>query len=313
MIISNNLNTNNLFKNLFVQPYAEGIERIKRCSQGIDYTLIDNPKLSLADRSISVITGLLLLVPVLNTILWLFIKLATPQPTKVLSEPARPWDLAIEAAKRQSPPPQVERVHSPAVVVNEYAMEEKRSGIPDYESTVRRENHPELNIVIKNSIVEKTQAIYSSEGNLTAFYVEDIPMGIMSQFTRAGQTVTRTGSIDNQILNETHDLEDPSFSWIQDPSYGFNSFTQEPEREKKFYAIHPLKNKMYKMRALKQGRVDLPGYGNVLKIVIRLNSGLFKGLDLATSYHDLNSGEQVQLNYGRSPGIKGEWKIKNQL
>jgi len=60
--------------NYMVQPYIEGAERINRAFSGIDDTVFGMPSLSLKQRIFSLIQGLVLMIPLVNTIVWLAVQ-----------------------------------------------------------------------------------------------------------------------------------------------------------------------------------------------------------------------------------------------
>lgn len=60
--------------NYLVQPYIEGAERINRAFSGIDDIAFGRPPLSMERRVISLVTGLILMIPLVNTIVWLAAK-----------------------------------------------------------------------------------------------------------------------------------------------------------------------------------------------------------------------------------------------
>ncbi len=54
------------------EPVFEGIERVTRAWHGINFHHIDYPTLSLKKRVISWLIGTILLIPLINTVIWLY-------------------------------------------------------------------------------------------------------------------------------------------------------------------------------------------------------------------------------------------------
>ena len=54
-----------------IQPFKEGAERINLAFNGVDALSLELRSLSLKERIIRLITGILLMIPLVNTIVWL--------------------------------------------------------------------------------------------------------------------------------------------------------------------------------------------------------------------------------------------------
>jgi hypothetical protein len=66
-------------------PYAEGAERVNRAIQGVNLHHIEYPDLDLSDRLWTAITGVLLMIPLINSVIWVAMQsLGSPEK---LSEP----------------------------------------------------------------------------------------------------------------------------------------------------------------------------------------------------------------------------------
>lgn len=77
------------FHEFIAQPYHEGALRIKRAVLGIDFSFMDCPELSQKNRVVSFLVGCALLIPFINTIIWVAMRffgeadvLAAPFPTE---------------------------------------------------------------------------------------------------------------------------------------------------------------------------------------------------------------------------------------
>jgi hypothetical protein len=53
-----------------LEPYLQGCERVNRAWKGVDIHSVAETKLSLKDRVISWLTGVMLMAPVINSIIW---------------------------------------------------------------------------------------------------------------------------------------------------------------------------------------------------------------------------------------------------
>ena len=56
------------------KPYLEGGERLKRAFHGVDFHLFSRPRISILDRICYGLVGLVLLIPLINTIAWIFMQ-----------------------------------------------------------------------------------------------------------------------------------------------------------------------------------------------------------------------------------------------
>jgi|GEM_PF-6739036 hypothetical protein len=56
------------------QPVLEGGERLKRAFHGIDFHLFSRPRIGIFDRISYGLIGFVLIIPLLNTITWIFMQ-----------------------------------------------------------------------------------------------------------------------------------------------------------------------------------------------------------------------------------------------
>ena len=78
------------------QPYWEGFERLRRAVHGVNYHLITEPRISLKERVVSLAVGTLLVIPLVNTIVWVAMQ--------VFSEPEKLGPPFIPKGKIPSEP-----------------------------------------------------------------------------------------------------------------------------------------------------------------------------------------------------------------
>ena len=71
-----------------IQPFKEGAERINLAFNGVDALSLELRSLSLKERIIRLITGILLMIPLVNTIIW--IAMQTFGQPDYLSDPYLP-------------------------------------------------------------------------------------------------------------------------------------------------------------------------------------------------------------------------------
>jgi hypothetical protein len=55
---------------VFLEPVKEGLARVKRCFMGIKDTEIYPTRLTWSERTVDVLTGLILMFPLLNFVVW---------------------------------------------------------------------------------------------------------------------------------------------------------------------------------------------------------------------------------------------------
>jgi hypothetical protein len=90
----------------FILPYAEGAARVNRAFLGIDLREIDSPKINLTNRCIDILTGLVLFIPILNSILMVFFR--TFGNMEILTQksnlPSVKWQEALCSANSEKLP-----------------------------------------------------------------------------------------------------------------------------------------------------------------------------------------------------------------
>jgi hypothetical protein len=256
-----------------LEPPCEGVARLNRCFKGVDLHQIDHPKLSLCQRIVDLITGFLLLIPILNLILWVFIR--TFGNAQNLARPFNPapfvpWTEAVAGAERPILPEvaalQPLEGEVPASV-KEYRCTDISDRYPEeYEATWRIESYSDLHIVKRTCVHEESRCIYDANWAIQELKYDNVGMDVHITLTKAKNSITVTGSKEGKELNvPPFILEDPTIPWIQQP-LGFRPFVLSNQNQTNFYAIRPDDITIREFCVRKGERSTLPPYGPSLKV-----------------------------------------------
>ncbi len=203
-----------LLHSLVLEPFAEGCEFINLCWQGKGPPL-EHKVLDWKERVIYLIQGILLLLPLINTIIWIAWKTFGDPPKLV--DPYRP---EAEALPITYPTP-------PSEVTPDFEYEETAWG-NKYRTSWAIETYPHMTTAIQTNLNTgaKASSRYHSDGSLQEFHYQLGPKKI--DLTRIGTERRVRVQIADTGLDRTIELPE-NHHWMMQAELGLKSFVLSNE------------------------------------------------------------------------------------
>ena len=301
-----------------LEPPCEGAARINRCFRGVDLHQIDHPKLDWSQRVVDLLSGVLLMIPILNTIVWIFIR--TFGNAQILSQPLNPphfvqWSEATTAAAE----PILEEIPALAPLENEapattktFTCLDKTDSHPDeFEAHWSIKSYADVKVVTRISPYDTSNATYNHDWQLQSLDYVNPGLKVDVNLQRKHNTIVLTGTKDEEEINDVFVLENPNIPWIQQ-SVGFRPFVLSPENELTFFAIRPDDRTIREFCATKTERSTLPGYGRSLKIETTFNSWALNKLfgTIGECWFNPTTADQYIVNYNVKLIAWGQSKLQ---
>jgi hypothetical protein len=287
--------------NYILEPFSEGAARINRAIEGKNLHFIHHPSLAWDERLVDIFTGIFLLIPIINTIIWIFMrtfgegeKMTGPLSTTALD----PWIEAEEIAHRRLNPEivilpieEASAQKAPQTFQTEDCLNNNQ-----YTSSWTIETHRNAYIVKRTAEQNESHSIYNRRWQILSSYYKDPSIGTEVNLRREGCTVTAVGKHKHQALDKEFTLKNPEYPLIQQ-SMGFRPFILDKEKtEQIFYAIHPESFTLQEFVACKEAPVDLPGYGPAIPVTVHLNNFL-DFYTLGTNWFHPETGDFLKLEF----------------
>jgi len=293
---------------ILLRPYTEGAERVNRAINGVDFHDITHREISLKNRCWSLLVGLCLMLPLINTVIWICMK--TFGNPEMLSDPF------VLAPMRIAPVEEIEEeeeiIEEEVEVVTEaqpiYAapLEFHSLRCEDvsndrthyYEWTF--ETHEDMHLVKRIEVDDPSQlqARFDRDWNQKTFYMKREGLVDIS-IERQENTLHVIGVVEGTRVNKALKFPNKPYPWIQQPQTGFRDFLLSKQNRFPFYGVHPEKIEIVECLAIKE-RVHLVPYGKVIKVDYYLNQGLEAMLGpfhLSTGWYDPKSCDLLKLEY----------------
>jgi hypothetical protein len=297
---------------IFFKPFAEGAERVNRAIEGVNLHHILHSKMSLLERSWSLLVGLCLMIPLINSILWICMK--TFGNPEALTEPFTPESPIIPV---WDPPLLVE---NPPVIPAQDIFKDRPNEVRKiiYQGTAN-------DAVFENSYRFETYddryQVISHDGPIRSETTFDLNWNQQTHHIRMGETtdVLVKKEFDSLCITGTHEgnqvdkefkLPNPSYPWIQQPSTGFRPFVLSKDHTLHFYGIHPQTHELHECIAKKE-TVQLDPYGEVVQVSFNLNGFLTKWFTLGHGWFDPETGDLLKMEYRLGMFAWGEFHIVN--
>lgn len=265
-----------------LEPYLQGCSRVMLAWSPESCILGKGPS-NLTDRVICWLQGTLLMIPLINTIVWLFWKaFGSPED---LADPFCP-ELDTTLPPVQGP---VVRTHvpSPAEGTTEsFNYMETINGERSF-SVWKIQKSPTLTVVTQTAANLSSSSTYSANGELREL-----------NYQSGSQKINFCKTSENQILvemlNETQKMSEKILTlaeplpWIQQNMIGLKPFVLSVENELMFYLVIPahstilpkyfpflVKSPPYlmKIRAIKTGNEQVSPFGELLKVKLSSTEG----------------------------------------
>ena len=280
-----------------LEPYLEGAERIRRFVEGRDFHKLDYPTLSRPDRIISLLSGLCLMLPFINIVIWLAMKIfGNPER---LSDPHRAAFKKLPEKKpllAQTAPP--DNNEKPLEVENIRHFETKKKDGTSIEANWVFQRYRTKTVVTKIDPRDRVITHLDADGNMYRYdFTRSSPKKRVMVIERTPDkiTVSITRSGKASITRET--ALDPEKPWIQQPTTGFRPFVRSTKTDLPFYSVDPRNGAIWDMKATKKGLVPLPGHGNVVKIEVSCQNWGFGWLPKSNFWFDPTTGHLLRMEY----------------
>ncbi len=314
---------------IIYKPFAEGGERINRAIEGVNLHHIQHPKMNLLDRGWSLLVGVCLMMPVINSILWICMKIfGNPE---ILSEPFTPDspqapELGLEEIVVEDPgiaPPQKAFNVEPPRGMPLSIREMKYRGRVSLKSE-ETENVKETNSNWKFETYPDTYYVTSDDETMHSETSFDLNWNQKTHFIKMGETSVRiqrifnslivTGFHNGEQIDRKLELRNESYPWIQQPTTGFRPFVLSTDKTLRFYGVHPIEHVIRECFAEKEDDILEP-YGKVTKVSFKFNDvsfGMFFNelrTRLGHCWFDPENGDLLKMKYRIGPWNWGESNI----
>lgn len=272
-------------------PYLQGVELINLAWKGVDRSLAPNP-LSLSERVICWLQGIALMLPLVNTIIWL--------AWQAFGEPEPLFDRFCPEIEPLPPPPPQVIVHAglqpaapvlPVAVAADLVKPTELFGFTETTDALvlqiqwKIEHFQDMIVAQQNCGRFSSTSLYRPNLTLREYHYQtfatDQRRANKVDLLQRGDerspldlTITEEGS---PPIQKTFELPE-NLPLIQQRTIGFRPFVQSNERVLDFYAVIPeipilgyipfIEKPPFlaKVRATKVGEEEVPGHGRLLKI-----------------------------------------------
>lgn len=321
---------------LVIQPYKEGAERINRAFSGVDFLSLEMRSLSLKEKMISLVSGILLLIPIINTIIWIAMQafghpeiLTDPYSQPVDIESARPRNLlrplvfppiagmaqiaAPPIQESQPPIPATQPVPpipaDPGLLQTSYTVFSESKGDYYEECTWKIEKFPDLTLVTKESPTELVASRYNSKEEIQQYHFR-FQDGSGEMHVQLNDQILQVKGIKNGKLHvKTHRIN-PKLPWIQQMTLGFKPFILSVNKRFEFQIINPLDLSLHTLVAEKKGHQAVPGHGSLLEVHVSPTNWFYQLLGLGGTLWFHREGQMKKMiayTDPREPKTFTEW------
>jgi hypothetical protein len=261
----------------FVAPYLQGAAMITNAWNGVDFSYVGHKALSLKERVVTWLIGVVLLIPLINTIVWFAWK-TFGRPDELFDPycPERVSPLAQRNAADShsieipgvSQPAQVESVNNSTKVPEREVFIYKSSA--GNINQIRKTQGDVTNVkeTFGGAVVE---AAYNPQGQIlkSNYKKEEKEYDTFMDTHRNLQIVFKNNGI--QTHSETHQLK-PNIPWIQQPHIGMKQFVLSEPSKMDFCMAVPyeawwLSSHLFQGVATKKTET-VSGFGELVKVVL---------------------------------------------
>lgn len=259
----------------FVAPYLQGAAMVTNAWKGVDFSYVGHKALSLKERVVTWLIGVILLIPLINTIIWFAWKtfgrpneLFDPYCPEVEPPPPPP---SPRAAPRRIEIPNVSQTTQVGTVHN--TVNSPRKEILVYKSSAgnihqTRETQNALTNVKEMFGGAVVEATYNSQGVLLKSNYKKEEKEYDTFIDTNGDLKILFKENGKQTVNETHKLK-PNIPWIQQPHIGMKQFVLSDAPKMGFCMAAPIgrNSHLYEGDATKK-KETVPGFGELVKVVL---------------------------------------------
>ncbi len=264
-----------------LRPYLEAIERLIRAWRGVDFHSIFQNKLSWKERIISLVVGILLLIPLFNIAVWKgWVAFGNPE---VLSPPFASgsgykeflFPTPSERLLQMDDSP-VEVAAAPPFLVEETAALPFKTEQMDYSETDGKGliySHWKIDyfqdkiMVWKENTHEKVRSRYTHKWELQEYEFRSADGKNFLHAILHGKKIHvkagRPGHHGEKVL-----ILKEHYPWAQQPNFMFRAFVESKDRQRQFYGLNPEGNiSLVHCIAEKTGEEEWNEKGNKIKVM----------------------------------------------
>jgi hypothetical protein len=249
----------------------QGVELVKRAWHGIDFHSFQRPSLSIHDRVSSFLTGILLLIPVVNTVIWIAWK--TFGNPKLLIDPFTP---EIEVRSPPQTAPVEEEAPAPG---SSLALKYKEN---EDEVQWIKEEAGDQTVIKVRSPKYQSNSTYNADWRVQEYHYRE------KEGVKFDAILLNENEVSIAVNGEKPIIikKEKPLPWIQQPTVGFRDFILSDKQETGFYSVVPELPKILRylpflakppylmeIAARKVGFEEFPS-GKVVKMEIQSTWGL---------------------------------------
>lgn len=262
-----------------LRPYLEAIERLIQAWNGVDFFSIYQTKLSFKSRLISLLIGIVLLIPFFNIIVWKGWN-AFGHP-EILSPIYANGSKEIEKLPSFSMPETQDEV-KPAEIVLQLDSEPDKIKRCRYSETTKKglfyfdwtEEHLDKEIIITENYPGKntSRSRYSKDWHLLEYEYRGIHGDDYLKAWVDNKAIHVIANRGTKRHVRKFSLHKP-YPFIQQPTWGFINFLRSSDKSLDFYGVHP-EYLLFAHLVAKKGKIEaLEGHGPLQKVTI-LTAGI---------------------------------------
>ena len=294
---------------LLIQPYKEGSERINRAFAGVDFLTLELRPLSFKERAVSLLTGIVLMTPLINSIVW-FAMQTFGAPDSLTDpyippeeEPPPPGPLPIAELEV---PPALEEVPvalAPSPPLPPTKRFEYMERVGDCEEVCRWkvEEFPDFTSTTKESDAELVICRYAMDGYIQDYHFNYQDHSAEFRVQKEEKVLRAMGKKGDKVEERVHHLKD-SIPWIQQLTVGLKPFLDSSDEKLEFCIVNPKDLNVYKLLAEKRKTEHVPGYGDLKRVDVRSGSFFYNLLGLGGKlWFDPLTGELKKMFSSADP------------
>lgn len=310
------------------EPCLQGKALVEIAWKGVDFSNLARPVLTLQKRAVFLITGIFLMIPLINTIIWIsWQTFGTPVP---LFDPYSASDVPfkikapvalirpIEASRHRTVSSQV--LQSPfRETENAETFSYNESGKNSIIKTNWKvQKYPHLIVAQQYSDEYSSTSVYQPNWALQEYHYESNE-GLLDIRKDGKQLQVKMHPPSKDPIDINLEMTE-DIPWIQQATLGFKSFVLSQDEQFCFYGVLnenpfrrflPFASKppfLMKMLAQKKGMEALPGFGNLIKVEVQSEWGWPYNLITGELWFDPQTGIlRKYIDPGFLQSKTGEW------
>ena len=282
-----------------LQPYLEGVERLKRAWDGIDFHSLSRTAFSWKERTVFLISGICLtFFPFINTIIWLswqtfgnpeilsdpYIPPYSPAPV-----PIQPKELPVVPSNQIQKTPQIHPIQPLKLPETETFSFLESSKNFHAETKWKLEHSPNGIQVNVESEKTRTVAKYDKKGWIQEYHCYE-PNAELHGCLLPNRQLKIQAHRGTRIEEREYKLE-KDLPWVQQSTIGMKQFIQNPNQKSfRFYSIRPDNLDLVEVVARKLGEETVPGHGLLIHVEVKMDHYFYRYLREGEMWFDPKTG-----------------------